>query len=521
MLLSFVFTMNVVAQSVTDLLKYSDNTIMGTARYMGMAGSFGALGGDPTAIIDNPAALGVYRSSEMSISLNPTITQTSTLSSNTLSKERSFYFNFSNAAFVLAIPTYKDKGLVSANFSFTYNRLKDFHRVTGYRDYSNSSSLASTMARLTDGLPPYVVEDLDNLDLPYLSHLAYNNYLINPGVGKDSTMWTPHSATNTASAYYGIERGRVEEYNFAYGMNFSHRVYVGLSVGVQSLFYSMSTENSERYNDTQNMTLHNAFQASGVGVNFGLGLIVRASSFLRLAASLHTPTYYAMNEVFTGKISSENLNPNSSDYYYQTPTSSSTYEYSAPLKFMASAAFVIGKRALINVEYQLADYKNTMNFGEDNWSRDYLFVSSSGYSIENAEIKKYAKISHTAKLGLEYRIASQYSFRAGFAYVSPSTSENVVKTILNNTTRTDMDYYYDKGSYYGSIGFGYRYNGFGVDIAYLYRNKVDGFATYQQDAELIDEGRFGVPSDAIVKERNMTNIHTHKHNIALTVSYKF
>ena len=35
--------------------------VNGTARYMSMGGAFGALGGDASAIIDNPAGLGIYR----------------------------------------------------------------------------------------------------------------------------------------------------------------------------------------------------------------------------------------------------------------------------------------------------------------------------------------------------------------------------------------------------------------------------------------------------------------------------
>jgi len=48
-------------------LKISDNDIIGTARYSSMAGAFGALGGDPSAIKDNPAGLGIYRKSELTL----------------------------------------------------------------------------------------------------------------------------------------------------------------------------------------------------------------------------------------------------------------------------------------------------------------------------------------------------------------------------------------------------------------------------------------------------------------------
>ncbi len=519
-LLTVLFaSLGVSAQGILDLMRYSDRDILGTARYMGMAGSFGALGGDASAILDNPGALGVYRTSELSFSLNPTITNTISKSTNLSTKENEFFFNFSNASLVVAIPTYKTSGLMSVNLSFTYNRVKDFSRITGYRNTSGAPSIAASMARFTQGFAQSAIFP-ENENLPYLSDLAYNAYIIDPMA--DSVSWKPIADRSVASAYYGIESGRVEEYNFAYGMNFSHKVYVGISLGVQNIDYSMQSENTEKYNDSQYLKLKNDFRTSGVGLNFGAGFIVRATSFLRLGASIHTPTYYVVDDYFSGSMSATNVvsgvNP---DALAKTPASGIGYEFSTPLRFMASAGFIIGKKALINVEYQLSDYKSTMRFDDDYSGGDYL-NGLFGYEMENAEIDKYSRISHLIKVGGEYRVASQFSFRAGVAYATPAVSENVVRTMLDNTTRTDLDYFFDKGSIYGSIGFGYRYNGFGIDIAYLYRNRTEGFATHQLDAELnLEERRYGVPTSAPEVDRSMADVVTHKHNIALTLLYKF
>ena len=53
----------VFSQGLMDASRMANTDVMGTARYMSMAGSMGALGGDPSAVLDNPAALGIYRSS--------------------------------------------------------------------------------------------------------------------------------------------------------------------------------------------------------------------------------------------------------------------------------------------------------------------------------------------------------------------------------------------------------------------------------------------------------------------------
>ncbi len=51
---------------------------------------------------------------------------------------------------------------------------------------------------------------------------------------------------------------------------------------------------------------------------------------------------------------------------------------------------------------------------------------------------------------------------------------------------------------------------------------MEGFSTYQQDAELhTEDSYYGVPSSAVEKPRAMAELSTHKHNIALTFLYKF
>ena len=41
--------------------RLAEPDLIGTARYVGLAGAMTAVGGDPTAIQDNPAGLGIYR----------------------------------------------------------------------------------------------------------------------------------------------------------------------------------------------------------------------------------------------------------------------------------------------------------------------------------------------------------------------------------------------------------------------------------------------------------------------------
>ncbi|MGA1772464.1 MAG: transporter, partial [Flavobacteriaceae bacterium] len=56
------------AQTATDAFRYSQKQLSGSARYTAMAGAFGALGGDFSAVVDNPAGAAVFINSEIGLS---------------------------------------------------------------------------------------------------------------------------------------------------------------------------------------------------------------------------------------------------------------------------------------------------------------------------------------------------------------------------------------------------------------------------------------------------------------------
>ena len=62
--------MTVSAQSAIDAYSLSQGDLRGTARFMSMAGAFGALGGDLSTLNQNPAGIGVYRSSEIGVTVD-------------------------------------------------------------------------------------------------------------------------------------------------------------------------------------------------------------------------------------------------------------------------------------------------------------------------------------------------------------------------------------------------------------------------------------------------------------------
>ena len=182
---------------ITEALKYAQTDINGTARYMSMAGAFGALGGDASAIKDNPAGLGIYRKSEISGSLNVlmgnTISNWKYDNSGTLKDSYGYgdlyKFGANNFSVIFASPTWRNEsgtqGLLSSNISFSYNRLKNFDRnlylisgpstssMTDYMGYFSKGHNSSELSYNSD-----ISELFGNQDIPTLSIYGYQGYLI-------------------------------------------------------------------------------------------------------------------------------------------------------------------------------------------------------------------------------------------------------------------------------------------------------------------------------------------------------
>ncbi len=483
------------AQELFDALSIVEQPIQGTARAVSMSGAFGALGGDATSLTTNPAGLGIYRSCEATISLLDVYSEHRT-PTDFMGRNR---FTMSQGAYVHAILPKNNKVLKASNFAFSYNRLKNFQNRYQF-EYEQSRSLVGLIAdqanaagvsenSLLESAKPF-----ENPRVGWLSALGYSNYLINPTGLKQ---WTPMSENLVKSHYKYAESGSIDEFNVSYAANIAHWVYLGASVGIQSIekitasyydeaFYSMGEEQ---------LALSNRVAFSAVGWNLKLGLIVNPVSFMRIGFAYHTPTLYSITQHTEAQMESRNVlddKGNRVDVTTSTGDGYDKYQLQTPSRFMFSTAFIIKKKGLIGIDYELTDYRQMM-YADD--------FATDNFSEQNAAIRQFAQLNHTLKLGGEYRVLDFMSLRVGGAFTTPSVADNAVKTLPYNTLRTDMEYAANAWSYYVSGGVGFRWTNWGIDIAYQYRQQYATFAPF-----------------AGAKKQNFTNSY---HNILLTGSFRF
>ena len=292
------------AQTEYDALKLTQTELSGSARYMAMGGAFGALGGDATALKDNPAGLGVYRSSEIALSLNSMIQKTTSTWGSTQSTEDLYKTKLNSFSYVMTMPRWEEKssGLLSSNFSFTFNRLQNFNRKVSANTTGSSFSFTAFLAAFSEG---YSAADLsestaypdpyENSNNAWLSVLGYQNYLINPlADNKWSSILSEGEKVNPST--YLFETGSVSEYGIGWGGNINNNLFLGANLNMQDLSYSVNSSISESFTQGGGFDLTTALTQSGVGFNLKLGAIYLPSNNLRLGVSFHTPTIYSISE---------------------------------------------------------------------------------------------------------------------------------------------------------------------------------------------------------------------------------
>ena len=528
------------AQDAFDVLQMSQTELRGTSRFQSMAGAFGALGGDLSTMTQNPAGIGVYRNSDLGITLGLDFNSTK----SGVDKMNQTKFNVNNVGYVGAIRL-NSETVPNLNFGFSYNRNKSFsrHYIGGVLDIPTSMSnfIADEFVNMADFTPDdlYWTDDFNPyFDYPYAPWAAITTFdmptkgdgyvgIINDRGDGSLLMQGLYGQGTKGNAYYEVdEHGHADEYNIAFGGNISNKLYFGLDFGIMDLdfhsfqAYEENLDNAYVLADDESLFgspiinqnthadwgLYNYLHSEGTGVNFKLGLIWKPTQTLRLGAAFHTPTYYDMRDTYyvaaslkafqDGNMlySAEKGSNNGYDY-------SSEYTIKTPWRFMGSVAGVIGKSGIISLDYEYVA-NQTMRIGDDRGG-DYPDVTD--------RVKTYFKPSHIIRLGGEYRVDPNWSLRAGYSIKTTQVEKGVDEYDYNITTvGSNPTYQYDNTVQHITCGVGYHYKSFYTDLAYVHQIRE---SVYNAFSPINDRFGYEPNVSADVKDNN--------NRISLTLGMRF
>lgn len=531
------------AQVSLDAYSMSQTDLRGTARYVSMAGAFGALGGDLSAINQNPGGIGVYRSSDVGLSLSFDNQGTKTTAMGLTNSVNQFKFNCNSFGYVGAFKL-DSETMPFINWGFSYNRPVSFNRRYNGTINNLSNSLSNYIATVTNN-SGYTAEDLafgDNYDpyinsyAPWLSIMAYNSYLINP-VYKSPTNLSQgeemiglyNGNTSGFAEFETIEKGGIDEFNMNFGGNLADVLYWGVAFGISNMDYdkytyygeglsnaSVYTENSNEIDDNgiASYGLENWLKTTGNGWNFKLGVIFKPINEFRIGLAFHTPTYWQLTDE-----SFATMNYYVEDSYgyavegYEDAnagyTSEVSYEIQTPWKFSASAAAVLGSNAILSFDYERVAY-DEMKIKYENAFGDF----EEDYQIQK-DIKDYYKASNIYRIGAEYRVTPQFSLRLGYSYQSSPVNKNAYNGKMNIVTAGTMpSYTFDKSTQYYTGGIGYRFGGFYTDLAYIHKTKESQYRAFSPDVPTL-----GVAENII--DSPTAKVKDNNNQIVLTLGYRF
>lgn len=508
-----------MAQNVVDAVRYGSSEINGTARYRAMGGAFGALGGDPTCMSDNPAGIAIYRGTNV-FSLSPNFIHTNIAADGTeVTKTSQNSFGFSNLAWVGSFRTPSCESLVNLNFGISVNRRHETHQnydliIDGDLPKFSKGSFGEYLTNqannyLGNAKDPYEEFDWKNdyTSAPFMSMMAWNCYAIDENPDNKYSVIDPLWDSTPYQRLYTREDTRMDNFNFTMAANFDDQLYIGATLGIMDLHSTMITEFDEDYDfnyEGSYIAYDNEFETTATGAEFKLGLLWAPVDGFRVGAAIHTPFYATVHEMYDGAMCTddercedwENYND---DWYFELRT---------PWEYQLSAAYIFDQ-GLISVEYDARDF-SAMKYDASNRYRYAL--PKSYFRQANDQIDKCLKMQHTLKLGAEYRITKVFSARAGYAFTTSPYTDAAYnakidarnhETVYSSYTKPNFQTLGDQN--YLSLGGGWRGNSWTIDAAYVYHHQDQKTAAYPGDF-----------STCV-----MNDLDINKHSFDLTVSYRF
>lgn len=408
------------AQTHDNALRFSTETLDGTARYQAMGGAFGAVGADYSSLRQNPAGLGLFRSNEIqgTIAFGQNLDQATWYEEQYKKGHTAFSGNMS---VVLATPL-RGSGL-TFNLALGFYQRQSFARTF---DVSNHQVTKFSLADFAAFITPTNVSSDD-----LLGKNAYGSvpapWLAILGHGAGWTTQRPEGFYESAFNYRdkgGIlgpsnsqlrvnERGGIQDFDFNFGLNYSDRLYFGLGVKISALDYRMNSYYGEDFIDKDYLELANELRTSGSGASVSFGMIARVSDHLRLGAAIQTPTWFTLQDNYVASaesrysraLDSEGKPLPEKDWTVkdQTPGDAAwRYQLQTPTKIVLSGAFV-GRRGMLSLDYELANYTGIQ-----------LKDTYGPFDNDNKLMKDYfTPMQSTLRLGGELRISPQFSLRAG------------------------------------------------------------------------------------------------------------
>ena len=450
----------VQAQSVGEVVRYATEQLNGSARYQAMGGAFGALGGDLSAISNNPAGSTIFAFNEAGATIGVQSFSTETNYLEGFNNAEISSFDISQAGFILVFANPSSKWDKVA-FGFNTQTVNNFDKNRFAQGTNYNRGLEDYFLENASGISYDTFNFDTNVDTTYADIGYYNDngYAAQQAYMGLYTYTINHDDENNMYIADGRVGGGIKqthEYNTSgnqqlFNLNFSGRymekLSLGLNINIYSIDYAEYKATKDEYLDNQSRLYDVDFRQElntfGTGVSFQFGAIFKATDMLRLGLNYNSPTYYELEDEYTEGLETYHWDSNEilqKDYIYPNVVNlNGPYKIKTAGKIQGSAALILGKKGLLSLDY------GKKNYG----SSSVTLPRADDTNALNNEISNALDDASYLRVGGEGRIGD-LSLRAGYWQED--------SPYKNNEIMDDFSGY--------SLGLGIRFGSGSLDLAY-------------------------------------------------------
>ncbi|SHG88662.1 OmpP1/FadL family transporter [Flagellimonas flava] len=422
------------SQNINDVVRYSTENTLGTARFQAMGGAFGALGGDFSSLNVNPAGSAVFNHSQFTISGSNYNRDNEVLFGNSVrnSNLNSVELNQVGGVFVFES---SDSPWKKIALAFNYDMVQNFDNefvAVG----NTTQGIDNYFLNFAQGqaLGPLRVQDGEFIEDAYLdigsslgfgaqqAFLGFQAGIIEPDVDDDAnTAYFSNAAYSSVNQEY---LQRTTGYNSKFTLNFAgqyqENLYLGASLNFHNILYDRLTLLDESGYDTdspvQFTTFDNLLRTEGYGFSFSVGGIAKLNENIRVGGSYQSPTWYELTDDISQRINSSLAVSDINFIDFGIINFFEEYRIKTPSKLTGSVAVVFGKDGLLSFDYGYQDMSQA----------ELRPTSDPNFSEENDVIANTLGVVNSYRVGGEYRI-DQVSLRAGYRFEqSPYENGNTI-----------------------------------------------------------------------------------------------
>lgn len=524
----FAAALGIHAQDIYKMETMAGSDLNGTARFVGMGGAMNALGADISTIGTNPAGIGMFRRSEVSVSAGFN-TQPNAQDFYDINKTRP---SFDQIGFVYSAKLGSSE-IPYVNFAFNYHKsrnLKNYIGVDGFRTGGLSQSLQMMDLCYVGNRWLDLTNEKDADLTTNLAYAGFQTQMIAPEYDDQGNLlgYVPSEADHYN--YRRVQWGGIQDYDFNVSFNWNNQIYFGLTAGVKNVNLHSYTDYAEFLPDNagglHEYYMTNEESVTGTGVDCKIGVIMRPieESPFRIGFSFSTPTFYNLNTDSYLYMNSpyalfdQDGNQTSDHTEYSIPVSGYEYNIRTPWKVNVSAATTLGTVLALDAEYEFSNYGNSkVSYGNyDDWDSYWGWRSSDKDHALNNEAKRFLKGVHTFRVGAEARLGHGMYVRAGYNYQSAPMGKDAFLNLFTDSP----SYYYSNNTDYVNLGNLNRYTcGLGFRGKHFY-----GDFAYQYQHQQGDLYTFHVPEASSTNDINRLSaakVDLNRHAALFTLGYRF